>query len=897
MVDRSTLTHGGKCGLPLLALSRYPTPIMPALEYDGTVHRFEGDCVIGRHRECTVQVRADGVSRQHARITISAGAAHLEDLESANGTRLNGKRIAARTLLRDGDVLRLGHAELTFQDTERLPDLLGTQIGDYRLESLVGRGLVGGVYRARQIRLDRLVAFKVLDPRFGLNNPGFAERFLHAVNHAASINHEGLVKLHECGQHEGLLWYSMELAEGETLEGLLKRDGVVAPPLALLIIDRAARALQAAHAADVVHGDLRPATIMVTEAGTVKVLDLGLVGLTGREGIAARARATVKQAMYLCPTQSRGSLADRRADVYALGCVLLHLLTGKPPFTGDDLEEVIAAHEHVPVPALAASLHLPKAFDDLVQGMLSKKVDWRFAGMDEVLSVLADVRTKLAGTASEPPAKVVAKPSPARSAPRRPVADKVVSDWDQQVPRLVRVLLTAGGVMVAVVLVLVFGPSLAKGLFTPAAAAPGGTAQVHQPAVAPAHQAVAPVVAATATASRPSSALMSRWLAVEQGVLASARAGDWGAAEMDLSEFAALVSRQEPGGSVAAAVAVRRRQLALDAAAWYRLQVQALPSGNQPTDLAKRLTALAKLRDAVGSLDRADATARHQEVLDRLGHMLAEARRSARQALEAGKFAELTAISARLAPAYAGTAIAGVFDQFAAQCREAAAAAPQWRIGWADTKVALGRATGATALPAGAAMMLAGDDAAARRLLADPALASGDLLARREALSGRAVAVLAFADPADLARLSVQQGTPVLSGGRLAGSAKEPALFSIDTPLVGDTWEVAATVGRTGTGDVIMVLTASDPVVQVRLAPDQTIVTLPGVTGAEGLTDPDPGTGRLRMRCVQGQLTIDLDGRVLGRWSGVELPAGSHLQFAASEVAWAVDDVLVVGGH
>ncbi len=873
---------------------------MPALEYDGTVHRFESDCVIGRHRECTVQVRADGVSRQHARITVSAGAAQLEDLDSANGTRLNGNRIASRTLLRDGDVLRLGHAELTFSDAERLPDLLGTHIGDYRLESLVGRGLVGGVYRARQIHLDRMVAFKVLDPRFGRNNPGFNERFLQAVTHAAGINHEGLVKLHECGQHEGLLWYSMELAEGETLEGLLKRDGVVAPPLALLIIDRAARALQAAHAAEVVHGDLRPATIMVTGAGTVKVLDLGLVGLTGREGIAARARATVKQAMYLCPTQSRGALADRRADVYALGCVLLHLLTGKPPFTGDDLEEVIAAHEHVPVPLLAASLHLPNCFDDLIQGMLAKKMDWRFAGMDEVLSVLGQVRGNLTDPPGEPPVKVPAKPSSARSVPRRPVANGVASDWEKQVPRLVLVLQTAGGVMVAVVLVLVFGPTLVKGLFTPAVGGTGTTVPRHQPAAVPARDVVAPVVtpAAGPSASRSSAVLMSRWLAVEQGVLASARAGDWGAAEMDLGEFAALARRQEPGGSVLAAISVRRSQLALDASAWYRTQVQALPSGDQPADLAKRLTALAKLRDAVGSKDRADATARHQEVLDRLGQLLAEARRLARQALEAGKFPELTAISARLAPAYAGTSIAGVFDQFAAQCREAAAAAPQWRIGWADTKVALGRASGTAALPAGAAMMLAGDDAAARRLLADPALSVGDLLARREALSGRAVAVLAFSDPADLARLAVEQGTPVLRGGHLAGSAKEPALFTIDTPLTGDTWEVAATMGRTGTGDLSMGLSAGEPVVQVRLAPDQTIVTLPGVPGAEDLTDPEPApSGRVRLRCVQGQLTIDLDGRVLGRWSGVDLPVGSHLQFAASDVAWTVDDVLVVGGR
>jgi hypothetical protein len=353
-----------------------------------------GECVIGRQRDCGLAIDDGAASRRHARVFRAEGRWWVEDLGSANGTLRNGEPLTARHALRNGDVIRIGEAEVLFGCDERESpaadgpvasasrvdpqSLEGRTVAGYRIDALMGRSALGFLYRAQQASLQRAVAFKIFARRVVQGDAGFADRFRELVARAGALRHDGFVQLHENGIEDGLPWYAMELIQGDSLLHLLERERRLAPELALLVMERAALAMAAAHDAGIVHGDLAPRTIMLTGEGAVKIVDLGIAAELGR----ARDVGKPEGAWYAAPELSSNATAEPSADVYALGCVLHHLLTGAPPFTGPTAEAVRRGHLGSEIPRLRPAVPaLPASIDELLPRLLNKNPEWRISDM------------------------------------------------------------------------------------------------------------------------------------------------------------------------------------------------------------------------------------------------------------------------------------------------------------------------------------------------------------------------------------------------------------------------------------------------------------------------------------------------------------------------------------
>jgi eukaryotic-like serine/threonine-protein kinase len=229
--------------------------------------------------------------------------------------------------------------------------LIGRQIGVYRLQALLGAGGMAEVYRARDTKLGRDVAIKVL-PQSVMTDPDLLARFEREARVLAALNHPNIATIHGIEQSDGVRGIVMELVEGETLAERIQR-GRLPIPEALNNARQITEALDAAHEKGIVHRDLKPANIKITEAGVVKVLDFGLAKVALVDGVTSqaptrtsdgtRAGVLLGTVPYMSPEQARGQAVDKRTDVWAFGCVLYEMLTGRSAFAGETLSDTIAA--------------------------------------------------------------------------------------------------------------------------------------------------------------------------------------------------------------------------------------------------------------------------------------------------------------------------------------------------------------------------------------------------------------------------------------------------------------------------------------------------------------------------------------------------------------------------
>ena len=228
----------------------------------------------------------------------------------------------------------------------------GRRLGPYEIQSPVGAGGMGEVYRARDTRLDRVVAIKVL-PGHLASDPQLRERFDREAKAISSLNHPHICALYDVGQQDGIDFLVMEYLDGETLADRLVRGRL---PLteALPIARQMADALEAAHDRGIVHRDLKPANIAITSDGNVKVLDFGLAKANAAADVGhdlsnsptimtTTPGMIVGTAAYMSPEQANGREADRSSDVWAFGCVLFEMLTGHRAFGGDTVSEILAS--------------------------------------------------------------------------------------------------------------------------------------------------------------------------------------------------------------------------------------------------------------------------------------------------------------------------------------------------------------------------------------------------------------------------------------------------------------------------------------------------------------------------------------------------------------------------
>ena len=225
----------------------------------------------------------------------------------------------------------------------------GTTFAGYRVESLVGRGGMGVVYRAIDLDLHRPVALKLIAPEFA-EDEGFRRRFLRESRLAASLEHPNVVPVHEAGEQDGQLYIAMRYVGGSDLRTLLKRDGTLDPGRSVGLLAQIADALDAAHRRGLVHRDVKPANVLLDEDGHAYLSDFGVSKQLGGES--TESGQLVGTLDYLAPEQIRGEVVDGRADGYALACILYQCLSGSPPFHRSTEAETLWAHMQERVPPL-----------------------------------------------------------------------------------------------------------------------------------------------------------------------------------------------------------------------------------------------------------------------------------------------------------------------------------------------------------------------------------------------------------------------------------------------------------------------------------------------------------------------------------------------------------------
>ena len=251
--------------------------------------------------------------------------------------------------------------------------------GRYRIEEELGRGGMARVYRGTDTVLGRPVAIKVLAPQFA-EDADFVARFRREAQAAARLNHPNLVSVYDTGSDKGTHFIVMEFVDGRTLADFLSGGARVLPSRAIEIADLVLRALQAAHAQGVVHRDIKPANIMITTNGGVKVTDFGIARVSSSGETLAATSTVLGTASYLSPEQARSAVVDERADLYALGCVLYEMVTGRPPFTGDSAVSVASKHVlEMPVPPSRINPEVTRDLDAVILRALEKDPNDRYA--------------------------------------------------------------------------------------------------------------------------------------------------------------------------------------------------------------------------------------------------------------------------------------------------------------------------------------------------------------------------------------------------------------------------------------------------------------------------------------------------------------------------------------
>ncbi|MFD3619575.1 serine/threonine-protein kinase [Streptomyces sp. NPDC058676] len=304
----------------------------------------------------------------------------------------------------------------------RPSELIGKQVAGYSIEHEIGRGGMAVVYRARDLRLGRTVALKLLAPELARNDT-FRRRFTHESHVAAAIDHPNIVPVFEAGETDGVLYIAMRYVPGSDLRHLLDRDGPLPLATAVRIAAQVGSALDAAHENGLVHRDVKPGNILVargTDSDHPEHVYLTDFGLT-KKSLSLTGFTTVGQFVgtldYVAPEQISGRPVDGRCDVYGLACVVYETLAGRPPFRRDDDMALLWAHQYDEPPPLTESRpDLAHHLDTVFAKALAKSPDDRY---DTCLTFVAALRG--APAVGHPPTEVDrGVVAPARDRPKPP---------------------------------------------------------------------------------------------------------------------------------------------------------------------------------------------------------------------------------------------------------------------------------------------------------------------------------------------------------------------------------------------------------------------------------------------------------------------------------------------
>lgn len=277
--------------------------------------------------------------------------------------------------------------------------------GRYELDTRIAIGGMGEVWEATDHVIGRTVAIKILKDEY-MGDPGFLERFRAEARHAALVNHEGIASVFDYGEENGSAFLVMELVPGEALSTILERDATLSTDRTLDVVAQTAAALQAAHAAGLVHRDIKPGNLLITPDGRVKITDFGIARIADQVPLTATGQV-MGTVQYLSPEQASGHPASPATDIYSLGIVAYECLAGKRPFTGESQVAIAMAQINEQPPPLPATVAEP--VQNLVMAMIAKKPEDRPASTAAVARAATALRRgDLAAAAAAVPALAAA---------------------------------------------------------------------------------------------------------------------------------------------------------------------------------------------------------------------------------------------------------------------------------------------------------------------------------------------------------------------------------------------------------------------------------------------------------------------------------------------------------
>ncbi len=374
--------------------------------------------LIGRGEAASLRLSDPHVSRTHCRVEVDAGKYRLTDQGSRTGTFVNDQQVPWHDL-KPGDEIRIGSTRLRFSlegtldattavgelaATKPVPratpvqDLVGTKIAFFEIQKKIASGNSGVVFRAHDAEHDRVVALKVLWPETAESEEE-VQRFVRAMKTMMPIRHPNIVELYAAGKTGRHCWLAMEYVEGESLVQVIQRIGTVGMldwQDAFRVAVHVARALEAAYAHDIIHRNITPANILLRASDKLaKLGDLmlakALAGSLARQ--ITRRGELVGDVLYMSPERTRNEAeVDGRSDIYSLGATVYALLTGRPPFEGDSLPEVITRiRQAEPVNPKKYQLSIPDMFEGAVLRMLAKRPGDRFQTPTDLLKDLERV--------------------------------------------------------------------------------------------------------------------------------------------------------------------------------------------------------------------------------------------------------------------------------------------------------------------------------------------------------------------------------------------------------------------------------------------------------------------------------------------------------------------------
>ncbi|MBO0706554.1 MAG: protein kinase, partial [Candidatus Dormibacteraeota bacterium] len=424
------------------------------------------ELIIGREAGADGRLSDDQVlSRRHARIARQPGGGlTVEDLGSANGTFVNGKRVHGRHVLEVGDTLRVGstdlrltevalarapeapsappappaapvpHAEPAVREADRqrrardLP--VGATFAGCRIEGVISHGDMGVVYRAEELALRRPVALKLILPEYSADDR-FRERFRRESRIAAAIDHPNVIPIFDAGDEHGVLYIMMRLVEGTDLRALIAAQGNLEPLRAARIVRQVGAALDAAHARGMLHRDVKPSNVLLARRGDhVYLSDFGLAKPASSAEALTRHGTIVARAEYVAPEQILNQRVDARADIYALGCVLFEALTGEAPFANWTEGPQVLAHLEAQRPSpLDLRPDLPPDFDDVVRRAMATDPSERYPsagdlGQAALVAAGGQRRASAESVVATGEAAGLAQESEEAAEVRKPVSDR-----------------------------------------------------------------------------------------------------------------------------------------------------------------------------------------------------------------------------------------------------------------------------------------------------------------------------------------------------------------------------------------------------------------------------------------------------------------------------------------